>query len=71
MAIVETCSGRIEGVEQEGVQVFRGVPYARPPVGPLRFAAPVREEPWAGVHKATEFGFTPADRERAVWEGLL
>ena len=29
--------------------VFRAIPYARPPVGPLRFAAPQPEKPWAGV----------------------
>lgn len=58
MAIVETRSGRIEGTEEEGVQVFRGIPFARPPVGALRFAAPEREEPWTGVRKAHAFGFS-------------
>ena len=36
--------------------MFRGIPYARPPVGPLRFQAPVPVEGWRGTKQATEFG---------------
>ncbi|MEV7184434.1 carboxylesterase family protein [Kitasatospora sp. NPDC093102] len=36
--------------------VFRGIRYAQPPVGVLRFAAPVEPEPWNGVREATAFG---------------
>ncbi|MGW7446375.1 carboxylesterase/lipase family protein [Kitasatospora sp. NPDC054795] len=36
--------------------VFRGIRYARPPVGALRFAAPVEPESWDGVREATAFG---------------
>ncbi len=66
MAIVETRSGRIEGTQDADVHVFRGVPYARPPVGSLRFAAPVREEPWPGVHRATEFGSSAPQNPMAL-----
>jgi len=54
--VVETRSGRVRGVAEEGLQVFRGIPFARPPVGPLRFAAPEPPEPWAGLRDAGEFG---------------
>jgi para-nitrobenzyl esterase len=54
--VVETRSGRVEGVEHGGVHAFRGIPYARPPVGPRRFAAPEPEEPWRGVRAAQDFG---------------
>jgi para-nitrobenzyl esterase len=54
--IVETRSGRIEGVAERSVQAFRGIPFAAPPVGRLRFAAPQREVAWAGVRSAKEFG---------------
>ncbi|MDJ0865895.1 MAG: carboxylesterase/lipase family protein [Myxococcota bacterium] len=54
--IVETRRGRLEGEEIDGVRVFRGIPYARPPVGPLRFRPPLAPEPWAGVRDATRFG---------------
>lgn len=54
--VVETRSGRVEGISRDGVLEFRGIPYARPPVGPLRFRAPRREEPWSGIRSAIEFG---------------
>jgi len=56
MTIAATRSGKVEGVEDDGVLVFRGIPFAAPPVGPLRFLAPRREEPWDGVRDATHFG---------------
>jgi para-nitrobenzyl esterase len=55
-AIAETRSGRIRGEQRDGVAVFRGVPYAAPPVGALRWRAPEREKPWAGVRDATRSG---------------
>ena len=54
--IVETSYGKLEGVEEHGVRVFRGIPFAQPPVDALRFAAPQRPEPWAGVRAAARFG---------------
>src|SRR6185295_13174128 len=54
--IVETGLGKLEGFERDGVRVFRGVPYAKPPVGERRFCAPEPAEPWAGVRDATEYG---------------
>ncbi len=41
------------------IAVFRGIPYAEPPVGPLRFAPPRPRAPWAGTLDATDFGPTP------------
>ena len=55
-AIVTTPSGPIEGASSGGVQVFRGVPYAQPPVGGLRFRAPVPVPPWSEVRSARRFG---------------
>jgi para-nitrobenzyl esterase len=54
--IVETRSGKVEGIEVRGAQAFRGIPFAAPPVGALRFAAPQREATWSGVRAAAEFG---------------
>ena len=55
-AIVETRDGRIEGEAADGIFAFRGVPYAAPPVGPLRWRAPAPPKPWAGVRDARRFG---------------
>jgi para-nitrobenzyl esterase len=53
--IVETRSGKVQGTENDGVHVFRGIPFAKPPVGDLRWLPPQREEPWSDVRDATEF----------------
>jgi len=56
MAHVETTAGTIEGIDEGGLRVFRGIPYARPPVGELRLRAPQPAEPWAGVRAAQAYG---------------
>ncbi|GAA3581810.1 carboxylesterase family protein [Amycolatopsis ultiminotia] len=55
MTTAETTTGTVRGVAGDGVRVFRGVPFAQPPVGQLRFCAPVPVTPWTGVREATEF----------------
>lgn len=54
--IVETGLGKVQGFEKDGVRVFRGLPFAKPPVGELRFRAPEKPAPWAGVRDATNYG---------------
>lgn len=48
--------GTVRGVRANDVVAFKGVPFAQAPVGPLRFAAPMPAQPWAGVHDATRPG---------------
>jgi para-nitrobenzyl esterase len=55
-AVVGTGLGKLQGIEQDGVRVFRGIPYAKAPVGALRFRPPQPPEPWSGVRDATRFG---------------
>ncbi|MEV0322491.1 carboxylesterase/lipase family protein [Streptomyces sp. NPDC050658] len=54
--VVRITEGRIAGERLHRVTVFRGIPYAAPPVGPLRFASPMPPEPWKGVRDAIRFG---------------
>jgi para-nitrobenzyl esterase len=49
-------SGRVRGVREASARVFRGLPYAEPPVGPLRFKPPRPPAPWSGVRTAVTFG---------------
>ncbi|HEX8804812.1 MAG TPA: carboxylesterase/lipase family protein [Acidimicrobiales bacterium] len=51
--IADTTSGRVQGLEKDGVLQFRGIPYGRV-VGRFRPAEPA--EPWSGVREATRFG---------------
>lgn len=54
--IVKTEYGLIKGVTlDDNVTVFRGVPYAKPPVGELRWKRPVRLSPWEGIRDAGSF----------------
>ena len=66
MTIVATRSGKVEGLERDGVHVFRGVPYAAPPVGALRWHAPRREESWSGTRDAKSFSAQSAQTEFAL-----
>ncbi|MFH8347624.1 carboxylesterase/lipase family protein [Streptomyces sp. NPDC018045] len=66
---VRTVSGAVRGRWQDGVAVFRGIPYARPPVGDLHLAAPVPAVPWDGVREADAFGPAPP-QSRTLGYGL-
>ena len=66
MTIVTTRAGTVRGTYTDGVHTFRGIPYAQPPVGRLRFAAPVPHEPWDGVLDASEFGPPPPQPMRVT-----
>ncbi|CAH1267860.1 CES2 [Branchiostoma lanceolatum] len=60
--VASTVNGRLRGrrerVTEDSIQVytFLGVPYARPPLGDLRFHAPLPHAPWTGVRNATHHG---------------
>ncbi|NHN85620.1 carboxylesterase family protein [Acetobacter musti] len=53
---VPTLSGPVLGTTEEGTDVYRGIPYAAPPVGPLRWAPPEPATAWKGTFDATKSG---------------
>lgn len=53
---LEASCGRLRGRVRDGLHVFRGIPYAQPPVGALRWAPPRPPAPWAGVREASAPG---------------
>ena len=56
---VKTAEGILEGKDLSGITIFKGVPFAAPPVGNLRWKAPQPVQKWEGVRKATEYGPNP------------
>jgi para-nitrobenzyl esterase len=55
-ALVETKSGRLQGIYEDGLFVFKGIPYAAPPAGKLRWMPPQPVKPWSGTRSAAQFG---------------
>ncbi|OIQ36880.1 MAG: carboxylesterase, partial [Bacteroidetes bacterium MedPE-SWsnd-G1] len=58
--IVQTKSGIVQGAKENDVAVFKGIPFAAPPVGEFRWRPPQPVKPWDGVRDATEFSPTCA-----------
>ena len=54
--VVTTADGRLRGQAAGTIDEFLGIPYAAPPVGPLRWRAPQPAAHWTGVRTATQFG---------------
>ncbi|MCC8102090.1 MAG: carboxylesterase family protein [Clostridiales bacterium] len=59
IGIVNTTYGKVQGIDldgkYEGVTFFKGIPYAAPPIGDLRWAPPQDMEPWEGVRQCVEY----------------
>lgn len=56
--IVQTTYGAVEGAQEQGHQSFKGIPFAAPPVGELRFRPPQPPGPWSGTRDARRFGLS-------------
>ena len=54
--IVETKTGKIRGLENEGIKVFKGITYGGPTDGVRRFMPPTAAEPWSGIRDALSYG---------------
>jgi para-nitrobenzyl esterase len=61
---VLTESGTISGIRANGLDVYKGIPFAAPPVGDLRWRPPVHAAPWTGTRKAD--AFAPACMQTGV-----
>lgn len=57
--VIPTTAGLVRGRWEDGLAIFRGIPYAAPPVGEARFAAPRPPLRWQGVRPAFSFGPSP------------
>ncbi|HEV2442293.1 MAG TPA: carboxylesterase family protein [Steroidobacteraceae bacterium] len=69
-ATVDAPAGRMKGTIEGNLRVFKGIPYARPPVGRLRWRPPLPLPRWQGVRETTEFGpacFQPSNTFGSVY----
>jgi para-nitrobenzyl esterase len=55
-AVVEITSGKIRGYTEGGIHTFKGIPYAAPPIGDLRFMRPETPKPWTSVRDTLHYG---------------
>lgn len=56
MVIILTKNGKIQGVQESNYQYFLCIPYAKPPIGDLRFYEPQPMDPWEEIKDTTKFG---------------
>jgi para-nitrobenzyl esterase len=55
--VLDIASGKIRGYAQDGINIFKGIPYGAPASGENRFQPPRPAEPWAGVRDTLNFGW--------------
>ena len=61
--IVKTDKGEIEGYTKDGLQIFKSIPFAAPPIGNLRWKAPQGSTKWSGTLACKEFSASPIQRK--------
>lgn len=70
--VVDAPAGAVRGSAEGDLHVFRAIPYAQPPVGPLRWKPPLPMAPWTGVRESTNFGpacHQPAPKLSSIYVG--
>lgn len=71
--LIQTTTGKLQGVLEEDTIAFHKVPYAQPPVGPLRFRAP-RPTTWTNIRHATKAGpgsYQPSSSNKEALQELV
>ena len=66
--IVETLQGKLSGSHESGLYLFKGIPFAQPPLGELRWKAPAPPKAWKGVRSAEKFG--PRAMQRPIFDDM-
>ncbi|HEV8515436.1 MAG TPA: carboxylesterase family protein [Cyclobacteriaceae bacterium] len=61
--VVKTKSGLVSGTETNGIHIFKGIPFATPPINDLRWKAPQPVKPWFGTLACTKFGPSPVQND--------
>jgi len=72
MTVVETTAGKVEGRIEDGIAVFRGIPYAGPPSGEHRLRPTRAVQSWTGVRPALDYGaWAPQSRPATTLSGEM
>jgi len=58
--VIKTKYGLVNGVEENGYIAYKGIPFAKAPIGELRFKAPVSPDSWEGIRECDEYGSVEA-----------
>jgi len=66
---VQTKNGIVQGINDSGIRVFKGIPFAQPPTGDLRWKPPQPVKDWQGVRKTDHFG--PRCMQRNVFGDMV
>ena len=66
-AVVETTAGKVRGFTRNGIQTFKGIPFAASTEGAGRFVAPAKPKPWTGVRSSMYYGPTCPQAPRNGW----
>ena len=61
--VVQTKYGSVEGLTEENIRIYKGIPFAAPPVGNLRWRPPQPPAHWTGVKKTTSFSASPIQKK--------
>ena len=70
-AAIKVDTGLVSGLEEKGVESFKGIPFAAPPVGALRWRAPQPATRWQGVRNANAYGSICMQAPRQDSVGLV
>lgn len=70
MTEIETAEGKVRGRQYREFLSWRGIPFAKPPMGQLRFRAPQAVTPWTGARDALSWGFAPPQMKLATMQGV-
>lgn len=68
--LAKTRYGMLEGTREGSVSIWKGIPYASPPVGSLRFRPPKPPEAWRGVRSAQRYGPSAMQSESVIMRAL-
>jgi para-nitrobenzyl esterase len=67
-AVVETTAGKVRGYARNGIQTFKGIPYAATTEGAGRFVPPARPKPWTGLRSSLQYGPVSPQPDRTGWQ---